>query len=61
MSDEYVIIPTAWLDQWLERVKAEAWDEGYVEGVADETIRASIDRGTREAITNPYRQEQTNE
>lgn len=40
-------------DRWIERVKAEAWDEGHHAGQHNEH-----EYRPERAMTNPYRQEQ---
>ena len=46
-------------NRWLNRVKAEAWDEGFDAGERDAfDLNENPDH---ECIPNPYRQEQTND
>lgn len=50
-------------DRWLEQVKAEAWEEGYRQGIEDErtaeALQVNIGLGgyATPNRTNPYRQE----
>ena len=59
VRDEYVQrfaqwgnAPARWFDRWLNKVKAEAWDDGYECGGMDERHDWN---GWEDPFENPYR------